>query len=224
MNQAAAPVITIDGPTASGKGTVAQRVARALGWAVLDSGALYRLAALAVLERGIDIDDQAAVAQAAVQLDIVFDRDRVLFEGRDVTSLIREEKIGDLASRLAGYPALREALLARQRAFQCFPGLVADGRDMGTVVFPDASLKIFLEADVAARAQRRCKQLKEKGFSAKLSSLLQDMRARDERDRERAVAPLVAATDAKMVDSSNLSIDETVQVVLGLWSGSGTQG
>lgn len=223
MSQAAAPVITIDGPTASGKGTVAQRVARALGWAVLDSGALYRLTALAVIEHGIDIDDPAAVARVAGQLDITFDADRVLFEGRDVTSRIREEQIGDLASRLAGYPALRQALLARQRAFQCFPGLVADGRDMGTVVFPDASLKIFLEADVAARAQRRCKQLKEKGFSANLSSLLQDMRARDERDRERAVAPLVAAANAKMVDSSNLSIDETVQVVLGLWSGSGTQ-
>jgi len=220
---AAIPVITIDGPTASGKGTVAHRVARALGWTVLDSGALYRLTALAVAEQGVDAGDERAVAGVAARLDPVFRDGRIFLSGRDVSSLIREERIGNLASRVAGHGLVRQALLERQRAFRRTPGLVADGRDMGTVVFPDAPLKIFLEADVAARARRRCNQLKEKGFSANLSDLLLDMRARDERDRTRAVAPLAAAPDAKLIDSSNLNIDETVQAVLDLWSGPGTQ-
>jgi cytidylate kinase len=219
----AIPMIAIDGPTASGKGTIAHRVAQALGWAVLDSGALYRLAALAVIDGGIDPGDEPAVAQAAQALDVRFDADRVWMGGADVAARIREEQVGNLASKIAAYPALRQALLERQRAFRRPPGLVADGRDMGTVVFPDAPLKIFLVADVQARAQRRCKQLKEKGFSANLADLLQDMRERDARDRNRANAPLVAAPDARTIDSSNLSIDATVRQVLDLWSGLGSR-
>ncbi|NYT61398.1 (d)CMP kinase [Alcaligenaceae bacterium] len=215
------PVIAIDGPTASGKGTVAHRVAQALGWEVLDSGALYRLTALAVQQQGIDPNDENAVAQAAYGLDVKFQGERVLLSGVDVADQIRHESVGNLASKIAAYVPLRLALLERQRAFQQAPGLVADGRDMGTVVFPEAPLKIFLVADVQARAKRRCKQLKEKGFSANLDDLLEDMRSRDLRDRTRANAPLVAAADAKTVDSSNLSIDETVKVVLDFWSGVG---
>jgi cytidylate kinase len=217
------PVIAIDGPTASGKGTIAHRVAQALGWAVLDSGALYRLTALAVQQEGVDPDDEIAVAEIALQLDVVFKGEQILLSGQDVAMLIRQENVGNMASKVAAYAPLRRALLERQRAFRCPPGLVADGRDMGTVVFPDAPLKIFLVADVAARAQRRCKQLKEKGFSANLAALLQDMRVRDERDRTRANAPLVAAADARTVDSSTLSIDETVNVVLDLWSSLGAR-
>lgn len=215
------PVIAIDGPTASGKGTIAHRVAQVLGWAVLDSGALYRLTALAIQQQGLDPDDEKAVADAAQRLDVAFQGDHVLLSGIDVAGLIRQESVGSLASRIAAYVPLRQALLERQRAFRVVPGLVADGRDMGTVVFPDAPLKIFLVADVRARAERRCKQLKEKGFSANLTRLLEDMRERDERDRTRANAPLVAAADAKTVDSSNLSIDETVKVVLDFWSSLG---
>ncbi|SHG87000.1 (d)CMP kinase [Pollutimonas bauzanensis] len=223
MSAAAAriPVITIDGPTASGKGTIAHRVAQALGWAVLDSGALYRLTALAVQQQGVDEDDENAVAQAAQRLDVAFQGEQVLLSGIDVAGLIRQESVGNLASKIAAYAPLRQALLERQRAFRLAPGLVADGRDMGTVVFPDAPLKIFLVADVRARAERRCKQLKEKGFSANLTRLLEDMRERDERDRTRANAPLLAAADAKTVDSSALSIDETVNVVLDFWSSLG---
>ncbi|AEC20026.1 hypothetical protein PT7_1486 [Pusillimonas sp. T7-7] len=212
------PVITIDGPTASGKGTIAHRVAQQLGWYTLDSGALYRLTALAVQQQGVDASDEAAVAKVALQLDVAFQADQVLLSGQNVASLIRQESVGNLASKVAAYAPVRQALLERQRAFRVAPGLVADGRDMGTVVFPDAPLKVFLVADVQARAKRRCKQLKEKGFSANLTGLLEDMRARDERDRSRANAPLIAAHDAKTVDSSCLSIDETVKQVLDLWS------
>jgi cytidylate kinase len=215
------PVITIDGPTASGKGTIAHRVAEALGWAVLDSGALYRLTALAAQQQGVDVGNETAVAQVALGLDVSFQGEKVLLDGQDVGALIRQENIGNMASKIAAYGPVRQALLERQRAFCLAPGLVADGRDMGTVVFPEAPLKIFLEADVRARAERRCKQLKEKGISANLSGLLEDMRARDERDRNRANAPLVAAPDAKTVDSSNLTIEETVGIVLGLWSNLG---
>lgn len=213
-----APVIAIDGPTASGKGTIAQRVAQALGWAVLDSGALYRLTALACLDAGIDPGDEAAVATAARELDVRFEDGRVYLQGQDVTDRIRAEVVGNLASQVAPIGEVRQALLDRQRVFRQAPGLVADGRDMGTVVFPDAPLKIFLVADVAARAQRRCKQLKEKGFSANLASLVQDMEERDARDRSRTNAPLLAAADAHTIDSSSLSIDETVNAVLDLWS------
>jgi cytidylate kinase len=212
------PVITIDGPTASGKGTVAHRVAQALGWGVLDSGALYRLTALSVLQRGGDSADPQAVARIAESLEVVFHAKGILLEGREVSELIRQEEVGNLASRLAPNPALRAALLERQRAFRRPPGLVADGRDMGTIVFQDANLKIFLVADVRARAQRRCKQLIEKGISANLEDLLADMRERDARDIERAVAPLLPAQDAHVVDSSTLTIEQTVQSILDLWS------
>jgi cytidylate kinase len=214
----AVPVITIDGPTASGKGTVAHRVAQALGWGVLDSGALYRLTALSVLQSGGDSADPQAVARIAESLEVVFHSKGVLLEGREVSELIRQEEVGNLASRLAPNPALRAALLERQRAFRRPPGLVADGRDMGTIVFQDADLKIFLVADVRARAQRRCKQLIEKGISANLENLLVDMRERDARDIERAVAPLLPAQDAHVVDSSTLTIEQTVQSILDLWS------
>ncbi len=213
-----APVIAIDGPTASGKGTIAQRVAQALGWSVLDSGSLYRLTALACLDNGVDPADEAAVAQAARGLDVRFEDGNIFLSDQDVTERIRAEVVGNLASQVAVLGEVRKALLDRQRAFRRAPGLVADGRDMGTVVFPDAPLKVFLVADVAARAQRRCKQLKEKGISANLANLMQDMEARDARDRTRSNAPLVAAPDAHTVDSSNLSIEATVDAVLGLWS------
>jgi len=211
------PVITIDGPTASGKGTVAHRVASQLGWQVLDSGALYRLTALAVLERGIDPNDAQAVSLVPAVLNIQFHTNGILLDGKEVSARIRHEQIGNLASQIAPIPALRAALLERQRAFRVQPGLVADGRDMGTIVFPDAPLKIFLVADVEARAQRRCNQLIEKGISANLEDLLQDMRERDARDTQRTVAPLVPAQDAHTVDSSNLTIDQTVQVIMDLW-------
>ncbi|MFA7667832.1 MAG: (d)CMP kinase [Burkholderiaceae bacterium] len=213
-----APVITIDGPTASGKGTIAGRVAAHLGWAVLDSGALYRLTALGVLRSACSADDIDGVAEIARNLDVVFQGEGIIVHGEDVAGAIREEHIGNLASRVAAYPSVREALLQRQRDFRRLPGLVADGRDMGTVVFPDAPLKIFLVAKVEARAERRYKQLKEKGFSVNLHDLLEDMRARDLRDSNRASAPLVAAEDAVIIDSSVLSIEQTVAAVLGLWS------
>ena len=212
------PVITIDGPTASGKGTVAQRVASALGWGVLDSGALYRLTALAVQQQAIDPDNESAVADVAATLDVQFRPEQILLGGQEVSELIRQEHVGNLASRLAPNPKLRAALLSRQRAFRLAPGLVADGRDMGTIVFPDAQVKIFLIADVQARAQRRAKQLIEKGISANLKDLLADMRVRDARDTQRSVAPLIAAKDAHVVDSSTLTIDQTVQSILDLWS------
>ncbi|WP_300647656.1 (d)CMP kinase [Paenalcaligenes sp.] len=212
------PVITIDGPTASGKGTVASRVAQQLGWHVLDSGALYRLTALACEQNMIDSDEESAVAQQAQALVVHFSAGRSYLNQVDVTDALRQEHIGLLASKIAAYPAVREALLARQRAFQTGKGLVADGRDMGTVVFPNAPLKIFLVADVQSRAQRRYKQLIDKGISANLSDLLVDLQARDLRDTNRAVAPLKPAQDAYILDSSSLSIDETVNQVLQYWA------
>lgn len=213
----AVPVITIDGPTASGKGTVAHRVAKALGWAVLDSGALYRLTALAALNRGLSPEDEPAVARVAETLDVRFEGPHVYLEGVDVGHEIRREEVGNFASRVAAFPGVRQALLERQRAFRLAPGLVADGRDMGTVVFPDAPLKVFLVADVVARAQRRCKQLIEKGISANLDDLLRDMRERDARDTGRTTAPLVPAADAHVLDSSDLTVAETVQAILDFW-------
>lgn len=224
MTAAVIPVITIDGPTASGKGTIASRVAQALGWHVLDSGALYRLTALALTRSGGDGNDPDAAATAARELDVVFRDGGIWLSGDEVSGEIRCEAIGNLASRVAAYPAVREALLECQRAFRKAPGLVADGRDMGTIVFPDAPLKIFLDADVAERALRRHKQLRDKGFSAKLSDLLEDLRLRDARDRDRAHAPLVAAADAVIVDSSRMGIDDTVNQVLDLWSARGLAG
>lgn len=213
------PVIAIDGPTASGKGTVAHGVARRLGWAVLDSGALYRLTALAALEHGIAPEDEAAVAETARTLPVRFEGQHIYLDGREVGYDIRQERVGNFASRVAAYGSVRQALLDRQRAFRRAPGLVADGRDMGTVVFPDALLKIFLVADVEARAERRRKQLIEKGISANLQDLLRDMRERDARDTQRAVAPLVAAADARVLDSSKMTAQETVQAILDLWNG-----
>ncbi|MDQ6213943.1 (d)CMP kinase [Achromobacter insolitus] len=211
------PVITIDGPTASGKGTVAHRVAKALGWEVLDSGALYRLTALAALNRGLSAEDEPAVARVAETLDVRFEGPHVYLEGVEVGHEIRREEVGNFASRVAAFPGVRQALLERQRAFRLAPGLVADGRDMGTVVFPDAPLKVFLVADVVARAQRRCKQLIEKGISANLDDLLRDMRERDARDMGRTTAPLAPAADAHVLDSSNLTVAETVQAILDFW-------
>lgn len=211
------PVITIDGPTASGKGTVAALVAERLGWEVLDSGALYRLTALASINNGIDLHDEKAVAQQAAQLNVSFTQGRSLLNGEDVTEQLRAEAIGITASQIAAYPSVREALLARQRKFRQGAGLVADGRDMGTVIFPDAPLKIFLVADVQSRAQRRYQQLIDKGASANLSSLLADLQARDLRDSTRVAAPLKAAPDAYTIDSSALSIEETVNQVLAYW-------
>jgi len=207
------PVIAIDGPTASGKGTIAHRVATQLGWHVLDSGALYRLTALACARHGVVATDVAGVARQAGALDVRFDT-RVWLEGDDVTDAIRQEAIGVLASQVAALPPVRDALLVRQRAFRQAPGLVADGRDMGTVVFPDACLKVFLVASAQARAERRHKQLMEKGISANIRDLSEDLQARDARDMQRQVAPLKPAPEAFILDSSDLGIDETVQQVL----------
>ncbi|MCC7060444.1 MAG: (d)CMP kinase [Burkholderiaceae bacterium] len=207
-------VITIDGPTASGKGTIAQRVAHVLGWHYLDSGALYRLCALAALRDGVDLDDEAGLARAAAVLPVRFDAQRVELRGHDVSEAIRDEAVGNAASQIALLAAVRAALLGLQRAFRRLPGLVADGRDMGTVVFPDATLKVFLTASAESRAVRRHKQLIEKGFSASLDDLLRDLRRRDERDANRAIAPLQAAKDAVVIDSTHLDVDQTVEQVL----------
>ncbi len=208
------PVITIDGPTASGKGTVAARVAQALGYHYLDSGALYRLVALAALEQGVDPDDPVGAGQVAAALRPRFAVGHINLQGRDVTDLIRTEDVSRAASRVAVHTPVRDALRELQQAFRTAPGLVADGRDMGTVLFPDAALKVFLTASVQARAERRHKQLIDKGFPASISALLQDLRARDERDSRRAAAPLKPAEDAYQLDSSTLSADEVVQQVL----------
>ena len=210
-----APVVAIDGPTASGKGAVSEGVARALGWHYLDSGALYRLVGLAAIRAGVAPDD----IDGLVDLDVEFDGSIVRLGGEDVTAAIRATEVGAMASRVASHGPVRDALLERQRALRRPPGLVADGRDMGTVVFPDAVLKVFLTARVEVRAERRYKQLIEKGFSANLPDLLQDLRERDRRDTERAVAPLVAAKDAVLVDSSDRSLSEVIDLVVGLARG-----
>ena len=214
----AIPVIAIDGPAASGKGTIAAGVAGALGYQYLDSGSLYRLVALQALEQAIDPGDEAALARAAAGLAVRFERGRILLEGRDVTDLIRGEAASRMASAVAIHPAVRTALLARQRAFRQAPGLVADGRDMGTVVFPDAALKVFLTASAEERARRRHKQLIEKGISATIEGLLRDIRERDVRDATRAAAPLKAAPDAVMLDTTNLSIAAATDAVLALYA------
>src|SRR6201996_1688174 len=208
------PVITIDGPTASGKGTVAALVAASLGFHLLDSGALYRLAALASIRYTIAADDADALAKLIDELHITFREGLAQLDGVDVSSEIRAEEIGNRASAIAVHAPVRTALIARQRAFRKVPGLVADGRDMGTVIFPDAGLKVFLTASVEARAARRHKQLIQKGFSANIDDLLRDLRERDERDSQRAVAPLKPAADARLLDTSTLSIDEAVDQVV----------
>ena len=217
-----APVLAIDGPTASGKGTIAQRVAAALGWHYLDSGALYRLTALAALRAGVPVDDATGLARLAAALPVGFVPDgRIRLGDDDVTEAIRDEAVGQAASRIAVHPPVREALLALQRGFRRPPGLVADGRDMGTVVFPDASLKVFLTASAESRAERRHKQLMDKGISASLSGLLQDLRERDARDASRSVAPLAPAKDAYVLDSTRLDVDQTVGRVLDRWTARG---
>ncbi|MFO1199459.1 MAG: (d)CMP kinase [Burkholderiaceae bacterium] len=208
------PVIAIDGPTASGKGTIAQRVAEALGWHYLDSGALYRIAALAALRAGRDLDDGAGLAALAAGLAPRFEGGRIALGDDDVTDAIRAEAVGEAASRIAVHPPLRAALVGLQRAAARAPGLVADGRDMGTVIFPGAVLKVYLTASARARATRRHKQLIEKGFSANLADLLRDLEARDARDTQRADAPLRPAEGALVLDSTPLTIDETVAAVL----------
>ena len=208
------PVIAIDGPSASGKGTVAKLVAQRLGFHYLDSGALYRLVALAALKCGIDSSDELAFARLTQSLDVRFEGDNVYLNQKLVTDLIRSEQVSAAASKLAALPAVRQALLRRQRAFRRPPGLVADGRDMGSVVFSDAMLKIYLIAASGERARRRYKQLIEKGMDANMTTLLQDIEARDERDSARAVAPLQKSGDASVLDTTGLTIDAAVEQVL----------
>lgn len=209
-----APVLTIDGPGGAGKGTISRLVAARLGWHLLDSGALYRLTALAATKHEVPLDDEPALARVAAALDVVFlaegEATTVLLEGQDATTTIRTEQVGDAASRVAALPAVREALLQRQRDFRKAPGLVADGRDMGTVVFPEAPLKIFLTASAEERARRRHLQLREAGVDASLSSLLKEIQARDARDTQRSVAPLKPAIDAIALDTTRLTIPEVV--------------
>jgi len=213
------PVLALDGPGGSGKGTVARAVARRLGWHLLDSGALYRLVGVAALRHAIPLDDEAGLAGIAAGLDATFDpfagpEGRVVLEGQDASELIRTESAGQAASQVAAWPAVRAALLGRQRGFRQPPGLVADGRDMGSVIFPEAALKVFLTASVEERARRRHKQLKQKGIDVSLPALSKDMAERDRRDAERAVAPLRACPDARTLDSTGMSVDEVVSVVL----------
>ena len=209
-----APVIAIDGPTASGKGEIARRVAARLGWHYLDSGALYRLSALAALRAGVALDDAAALAALARELPVRFTGERIWLGEEEVSSEIRRQEVGSAASRIATLAALRDALGALQHSFRQPPGLVADGRDMGTVVFPDAALKVFLTASPECRAERRHKQLIAKGFSATLPSLLQELRERDARDTNRAHAPLVPAQGALEVDSTQMTIEEVVDRIV----------
>ena len=214
MTDAAPAVIAVDGPAASGKGTIAQGVARSLGFHYLDSGSLYRLVALKALEGGIALDDEPGLAQVAETLNSRFVDGRTMLDGVDASAAVRTEAVGAAASRVAVVTGVRRALLARQRAFRRSPGLVADGRDMGTIVFPDASLKIYITASPEERASRRYKQLIEKGISVTLDSLLRDIRERDDRDSSRAAAPLKPAADAIILDTTGLSIEAGVAFVL----------
>lgn len=208
------PVIAIDGPSASGKGTVAQRVAQVLGFRYLDSGALYRLLAMAAGRHNVSLDDEEGLARVAGGLEIRFEGDEIWLDGKSVGDAIRTEACGNNASRIAAYPRVRAALLDLQRAFRKAPGLVADGRDMGSVVFPDAQLKIFLTASAEMRADRRYKQLMGKGMCGNIADILHDIRQRDERDSARSVAPLQKCADASLLDTSSLTIEEAVGEVL----------
>lgn len=208
------PVITIDGPTASGKGTVAHKVADHLGFHLLDSGALYRLTALSAIRRGTDLTDEHAVSKVAEHLQVRFNGTHIYLGTEDVAHAIRAEEVGNTASRIAALPAVRQALYGLQLSFRQTPGLVADGRDMGTVIFPGAQLKVFLTASIEARAQRRYKQLIDKGFSANMDDLLEDLQSRDARDTQRAVAPLVPAEGAHILDTSAMTADAAVEQVL----------
>lgn len=215
------PVITIDGPSGSGKGTISQWVAEELGWHLLDSGALYRVLALAAKHHAVDVDNEPALEVLAGHLDVQFQTSsetsvsRIVLESQDVASAIRTEECGNMASLIAALPRVRVALLARQRAFQQEPGLVADGRDMGTVVFPDAELKFFLTASTEERARRRYKQLIEKGVHVNLDQILAELHARDERDKNRAASPLAVAEDAIVVDTTELSAVQVFQRITG---------
>jgi cytidylate kinase len=208
------PVIAIDGPSASGKGTVAALVARALGFRYLDSGALYRVTAYAAMQRGVSLDDEAGLATMAHGLKLHFESGEVFLDGNPVGDAVRTETVGRAASKIAALPALRDALLDLQRGFRRTPGLVTDGRDMGSVVFPDAALKVFLTASPEERAQRRYKQLIEKGFDANLAALVQDLKERDARDAGRQAAPLRQGADAHLLETTGLSIREAVDQVL----------
>ncbi|MCA1798022.1 MAG: (d)CMP kinase [Xanthomonadaceae bacterium] len=216
---ASVPVLAIDGPSGSGKGTVARRVATQLGWRLLDSGAVYRVTAVAAAAAGVSAADEQRMAEVASGLPVAFEADaagdeRILLAGVDITKQVRSEETGELASRIAVLPAVRSALLTLQRSFRTPPGLVADGRDMGTVVFPDAACKVFLTASAEARAERRYKQLKEKGFDVRLATLFDDIARRDARDAARVVAPLRPAADAIEIDSTALDVQQVVQRVL----------
>ncbi len=210
------PVLTLDGPGGAGKGTVGRRVAARLGWHYLDSGALYRVVALASMRQGLDMANVAAFAARIPDLQVAFEGERILFGGEDASRIVRTEDVGCRASALASVPAVRAALIERQRALRKAPGLVADGRDMGTVVFPDALVKVFLVASLEERALRRYKQLKEQGFSANLYSLTEELRTRDERDVNRAVAPLKPAVDAEVIDTTGRPVDWVVDRLLAL--------
>ncbi|MDV2857856.1 MULTISPECIES: (d)CMP kinase [Oceanimonas] len=213
-----APVITVDGPGGAGKGTLCQLLAEQLEWHLLDSGAIYRVLALAALHHNVELNDEAGLMPLAAHLDVQFPAEsgeiRVILEGEDVSRAIRTQEVADAASKVAAFPRVREALLRRQRAFRARPGLIADGRDMGTVVFPDAEVKIFLDASAEERASRRYKQLQDKGFDVSFDRLLSEIQERDDRDRNRAVAPLKAADDALIIDSTSLSITDVLDRVL----------
>lgn len=208
------PVIAVDGPSGSGKGTIAGLVAARLGWNLLDSGALYRIVAASALDRGVALDDPEDLAAMARGLEIVFEGERVLVDGSDVSLLIRTEEVSEAASKVAVLQPVRDAILDLQRSMRRAPGLVADGRDMGTVVFPEAPLKVFLDASAEIRAERRYIQLKNKGLSVSLADLLANIRERDARDRGRAVAPLRPAEGAVLIDSTDMSVDEVLARVL----------
>lgn len=212
-----APVIAIDGPSASGKGTVAQAVAGELAFHYLDSGALYRMVGLAVLRADRNLDNESEVISILLKINIKFRNTLILLDGVDVTEAIREEPVSVAASRVGAHARVRQALLDRQRAFRQPPGLVADGRDMGSVVFPDSALKIYLTASVKARAERRYKQLIDKGLGANMAALLQELTLRDQRDSERAAAPLKKSPDAIEVDTTNLSVEQSIARVLWLY-------
>lgn len=214
----AVPVITVDGPSGAGKGTVAKLLAEQLKFKILDSGALYRLTGLLVNRAGNGFDNEAQAAELASSMQVEFTADGVILNGEDVSLAIRTESAGNDASKVAAMPAVRAALLDWQKAFAKMPGLIADGRDMGTTVFPQAPLKIFLTASAEERAQRRHKQLNEKGISSNIAALAAEIAERDERDRTRASSPLVPADDAIVIDSTSLSIDEVVEQILTLWS------
>ena len=217
MPAGAPPVIAIDGPSASGKGTVAQGVARKLGYHYLNSGSLYRTVTLAALEAGADLDNELTLLEITLNLRAEFRGDSVKLEGRDVSDVIVSETVSVAASRIAAIPGVRKALLARQRGFRQPPGLVADGRDMGSVVFPDAVLKIFLTASLEARAQRRYKQLMDKGMDATMAALLQVIRERDQRDTMRATAPLQKSANAVLIDTTHMTAADTIAQVLALY-------